>query len=182
MTRTQRTDAPQRTPHSRTTSGLKPGGIGLAVPHLRIDLEQGVFPRAAPARTTRLAAAICAAFGVALSAPTARGQQMVTPAIADSPTAQTLMGDLQAQARENPAESARIARRLLDEYGDRVVRVGVETDELFRSVGAIGKYKNIVEWNRLGQSRYPRVWEVVMTDPVPFRILGAWVNPSRMGA
>ena len=136
MTRTQRTDAPQRTPHSRTTSGLKPGGIGLAVPHLRIDLEQGVFPRAAPARTTRLAAAICAAFGVALSAPAARGQQMVTPAIADSPTAQTLMGDLQAQARENPAESARIARRLLDEYGDRVVRVGVETDELFRSVAA----------------------------------------------
>ena len=55
-------------------------------------------------------------------------------------------------------------------------------NEIFRSVGAIGKYKNIVEWNRLGQSRYPRVWEVVMTDPVPWRILGAWVNPSRMGA
>ncbi|MFM1803761.1 MAG: hypothetical protein RL136_640 [Planctomycetota bacterium] len=65
---------------------------------------------------------------------TALAQQTVIPAISDSPTAQTLIGDLRAQAAANPAESARIARKLLDEYGARVVRIGAEKDELFRSV------------------------------------------------
>lgn len=61
-------------------------------------------------------------------------QQSTTPAISDSPTAQTLFDDVRSQARENPAESARLARRLLDEYGNRVVRVGAEGDDLFNSV------------------------------------------------
>lgn len=96
------------------------------------------LPAAVPAtvRPLPLLAGVCAAIGLGLAAPSAHAQQVVIPAIADSPTAQTLIGDLRAQARENPAESARIARRLLDEYGDRMVRVGVETDELFRSVAA----------------------------------------------
>jgi hypothetical protein len=55
------------------------------------------------------------------------------------------------------------------------------SNELWRSVGAQGDYKHIVEWNRLGRSRYPRVWEVSMTDPIPWRILGAWLNPPRIG-
>lgn len=66
----------------------------------------------------------------------ADARQSTTPAIADSPTAQTLFGDIVAQAKENPAESARIARRLLDEYGARVVKVGAETDDLFNSVAS----------------------------------------------
>ena len=73
---------------------------------------------------------------VALAGSAAMAQQTTTPAIADSPTAQTLFGDISAQAKENPAESARIARRLLDEYGTRVVRIGGDTDDLFTSVGA----------------------------------------------
>ena len=101
----------------------------------RSGLFSAVFDAAAgPAPAALLVSA--SLLGCAFLAAPARAQQMVTPAIADSPTAQTLIGDLRAQARENPAESARIARRLLDEYGDRVVRVGAEGDELFRAVAA----------------------------------------------
>jgi hypothetical protein len=55
------------------------------------------------------------------------------------------------------------------------------SNELVRSAGAVGQYKHVVEWNRLGMSRYPRVYELVTSDPVPFRILGAWRNPPRIG-
>lgn len=55
------------------------------------------------------------------------------------------------------------------------------SNELTREAGAQGEYRHIVEWNRLGRSRYPRVWEIVMTDPIPWRILGAWLNPARIG-
>ena len=83
-----------------------------------------------------IAAGFAVGLAVALADPAAMAQQSTTPAIADSPTAQTLFGDIGAQAKENPAESARIARRLLDEYGSRVIKVGAETDDLFTSVGA----------------------------------------------
>lgn len=81
-----------------------------------------------------LAAAVAAA--IFLCATTASAQQTTTPAISDSPTAQTLFDDIRSQARENPGESARLARRLLDEYGNRVVRIGVASDDLFNSVAA----------------------------------------------
>lgn len=55
------------------------------------------------------------------------------------------------------------------------------SNELWRSIGAVGKYGQIVEWNRLGRSRYPRVWEVSGSDPVPWKLLGAWLNPARIG-
>ncbi len=61
-------------------------------------------------------------------------QQSTMPAIADSPTAQALFEEALAQAAENPAESARIARRLLDEYGTKVIRIGDASDGLFASV------------------------------------------------
>ena len=81
-----------------------------------------------------MAIGACAAL-CAVPAQSAHAQQQsTTPSIADSPTAQTLFGDIRAQAKENPAESARIARRLLDEYGNRVIKVGAETDDLFTSV------------------------------------------------
>lgn len=62
-------------------------------------------------------AAVIGVLPAAFIAGRADARQSTTPAIADSPTAQTLFGDIVAQAKENPAESARIARRLLDEYG-----------------------------------------------------------------
>ena len=66
-------------------------------------------------------------------------QQSTLPAINDSPTAQALYDDVLAQAKENPDEAARLARRLLDEYGGKVLRVNVDSEGadsagLFRSV------------------------------------------------
>ena len=100
--------------------------------------RNGTFPRSTTPLV--LAVALCgiAPFAVpaavSIAAAQQGSQQTTTAAIADSPTAQTLIGDIRTQAKENPAESARIARRLLDEYGNRVVRVGAETDDLFKSV------------------------------------------------
>jgi Neuraminidase (sialidase) len=55
------------------------------------------------------------------------------------------------------------------------------SNELWRSVGLVGQYKHLVEWNRLGRSRYPRQWEITGSDPIAWRILGAWLNPQRIG-
>lgn len=46
---------------------------------------------------------------------------------------------------------------------------------LLRSMGRIGAYLTRVAWNCLGQSRN-RVWEISTSEPVPVRILGAWVE------
>jgi len=56
------------------------------------------------------------------------------------------------------------------------------SNELSRSAGAQGKYQTIVDFWRLGMSRYPRVWEVVVSDPIPWRLLGAWINPDARAA
>jgi hypothetical protein len=71
---------------------------------------------------------------VPIEAAAAPQQQEVVPSIADSPTAQTLFDDARAQAAANPAEAARLARRLLDEYSARVARADPETQDLFASV------------------------------------------------
>lgn len=46
---------------------------------------------------------------------------------------------------------------------------------ILRSMGKIGQYFVRVFWDRLGQSR-SRVWEISTSEPVPIRILGAWVD------
>ncbi len=61
-------------------------------------------------------------------------QESVIPAVADSPTAQSLMEQARAQGSANPAEAAHIARRLLDEFGDRIVQVGNPDEGRFLSV------------------------------------------------
>ena len=43
------------------------------------------------------------------------------------------------------------------------------------SAGKIGEYSKRVRWNRLGRGR-DRVFEIVMTDPVPWRVIGAYLN------
>lgn len=49
--------------------------------------------------------------------------------------------------------------------------------ELWRSMGALGHYKDTVEWRRLGTSRR---WtaKLRITDPVKRTIIGAYVNPE----
>ena len=46
-------------------------------------------------------------------------------------------------------------------------------NERWRSAGKIGKYGHRVRWTRCGSAR-KRVYEVSGSDPVPFRLLGAW--------
>ena len=49
------------------------------------------------------------------------------------------------------------------------------SNELWRSFGKIGKYKTRPIWRRKGQSR-ERIFRFVITDPVPRRISGAYVE------
>lgn len=63
---------------------------------------------------------------------------------------------------------------------DPQVRLRISNDggktfvaEQWRSAGAIGEYNKRVRWTRCGSARR-RVYEVSGSDPVPFRLLGAW--------
>lgn len=47
-----------------------------------------------------------------------------------------------------------------------------------RGVGFSGQYKTLVRWMRLGQTRYGRVFELSMTDPVPWTITDAFLKTA----
>lgn len=47
--------------------------------------------------------------------------------------------------------------------------------ELWRSAGAVGKYDTRVRWLRIGSGR-KRVFEITVSDPVPYRLMGAWIE------
>jgi hypothetical protein len=51
------------------------------------------------------------------------------------------------------------------------------SNEQFRSAGARGEYGTEVVWNRLGMARR-KTFEVVVSDPVPWRILNAYLETS----
>jgi hypothetical protein len=53
--------------------------------------------------------------------------------------------------------------------------------ERWRSAGKIGEYQTRVRWDRLGRARR-RVFEVVMTDPAPWRITNAYVELAQRPA
>jgi len=48
----------------------------------------------------------------------------------------------------------------------------VWSSEDWRGVGALGNYQTVVRWRNRGQSR-ERIYEVVMTDPVPMTLIRA---------
>jgi len=75
----------------------------------------------------------CVAIVVALAA---RGfaQDSVLPAVADSATASQWVRQMAEQARENPAESARLAQRLLDGYAGRLVPTDEPAGDRFENV------------------------------------------------
>ena len=49
------------------------------------------------------------------------------------------------------------------------------TEELWRSAGKLGEYTKRVSWNRMGSARR-RVFEVTMTDPIPWKITGCYLE------
>ena len=52
------------------------------------------------------------------------------------------------------------------------------SNELWRSIGKIGNYDARARWNRLGASRN-RVYELSMSDPVKWVVLGANLEVKR---
>lgn len=52
--------------------------------------------------------------------------------------------------------------------------------ELPRTIGRTGEYQKRTRWTRLGQARR-RVWEVVVTDPIPWRVTGCYMKVSKDG-
>ena len=59
------------------------------------------------------------------------------------------------------------------------------SNELWRSLGRVGQYRQPVVWTRLG-AKADTVLEFVVSDPVPIRITDAWINnqeqPARRAA
>lgn len=49
--------------------------------------------------------------------------------------------------------------------------------EMLQSIGPIGNYTNVVEWNRIGTSR-DFVFKLRMNDAFPFTLVNAIINPS----
>src|SRR5574341_191024 len=49
------------------------------------------------------------------------------------------------------------------------------SSEIWRAAGKIGRYEQRVRWTRLGMGRR-RVWEVSVTDPIPWRLTEAYVE------
>lgn len=77
-----------------------------------------------------------ASWGVAGSAVLARPQDSVAVMVDESPTASQLAGRMLEQRAANVGESARIAMRLLAEFGDRLVPDPERGEGAFRSVRA----------------------------------------------
>lgn len=74
----------------------------------------------------------CTALAPAIGA-VARAQERVTPAVGDSPSAELLLEQFDAQSRANPREAVRLAMQALDEGPARLVRAGAD-DDLFVTV------------------------------------------------
>lgn len=77
-------------------------------------------------------------------------------------------------------EDPRVMLRLSNDAGRTWIT------EQIRTVGKSGEYDRRVRWNRLGMARR-RVFEVSMSDPIPWKITGAFLKvvqqqPAKAGA
>ena len=52
------------------------------------------------------------------------------------------------------------------------------SNEEWVTAGRLGQYKHRAIWRRLGRSR-TRTWRVVMSEPVPWRLLDAYVDVEK---
>lgn len=72
---------------------------------------------------------------------------------------------------ETPGADPQVMLRISNDGGKTWVA------ESWRSAGRVGEYLQRVDWNRLGCARR-RVFEVSVTDPVAWRIVGAYLESS----
>ena len=68
-----------------------------------------------------------------------------------------------------PGDDPQVMLRLSNDGGKTWI------SEQWRSAGKMGEYWRRVRWNRLGAARR-RVFEVSVTDPVPWRLTGAYLE------
>lgn len=68
-----------------------------------------------------------------------------------------------------PGDDPQVMLRLSNDGGKTWI------SEQWRSAGKTGEYWRRVRWNRLGSARR-RVFEVSVTDPVPWRLTGAYLD------
>jgi PKD repeat protein len=74
-----------------------------------------------------------------------------------------------ARGMGTPGEDPQVMLRISNDGGKTFI------SEQWRSAGKAGEYLARVEWNRLGAARR-RVFEVVVTDPIPWRLTGAYLK------
>lgn len=72
---------------------------------------------------------------------------------------------------ETPGADPQVMLRISNDGGKTWVA------ESWRSAGRVGEYLQRVDWNRLGCARR-RVFEVSVTDPIAWRIVGAYLESS----
>ena len=70
---------------------------------------------------------------------------------------------------ESPGGDPQVMLRLSNDGGKTWI------SEVWRSAGKVGEYLRRVRWNRLGVARR-RVFEVSVTDPIPWRLVGAYLE------
>jgi PKD repeat protein len=73
---------------------------------------------------------------------------------------------------EFPGTDPRVMLRISNDAGRTWIT------EQWRSAGRVGEYDRRVRWNRLGSARR-RVFEVSVTDPVPWRVTGAYLKANQ---
>ena len=74
-----------------------------------------------------------------------------------------------ASSAGTPGYDPQVMLRLSNDGGKNWI------SEQWRSAGKLGEYEHRVRWNRLGMARR-RVFEVSVTDPIPWRITGAYLK------
>ncbi len=94
------------------------------MPHVPKSVRSAVLPLAA-------GLAIVAAMRIATPAA---AQESALATVGDSATAWQWVQQMEEQARENPAEAARLAQRLLDGYDRKLVPAGGDDRDLFTNV------------------------------------------------
>lgn len=76
-----------------------------------------------------------------------------------------------SSASSVPASDPQVMLRISNDGGKTWI------SEQWRGAGKLGEYFRRIRWNRLGQARR-RVYEVSVTDAIPWRVVGAYLKAS----
>ena len=86
-----------------------------------------------------------------------------------------LLMDVGLGTQTGQGQNPRAMLRVSDDQGN------TWSNELWRSIGRVGRYRQPVVWDRLG-AKEDIVLELTISDPVPVRITNAWLNNAEQPA